>query len=160
MGFDIGCHRAKRREVTDIVDQDAGEIGGLVFNVLDHLRQRVASLDIQAAFALVRIDPDDFQSAALGVLLDDILLVAGGVPACQPAALRTGAPQNNCRQGHYRWRSRFAGWWVILAVATRLTRLAGWVILNPLQPGICERWLDPGPVPAQSAASTSPAGAA
>ena len=25
----------------------------------------------------------------------------------------------------YRWRSRFAGWWVILEVATPLTRLSG-----------------------------------
>src|SRR5439155_14552227 len=45
--------------------------------------------------------------------------------------------------GPSRWSSRFAGRWVILAVATRLTRLAGWLILNSPQPGI---WA-PGPDP-------------
>ena len=54
----------------------------------------------------------------------------------------------------------FAGRWVILAVATRLTRLAGWVILNPLQPGICAPWPDPDLVRAQSVSWTSLADAA
>jgi len=48
---------------------------------------------------------------------------------------------------------------VILGAATRRTRCAGWVNLNPAGSDICAPWPDPNPTRARSAAWTSPAAA-
>src|ERR1051325_2515325 len=63
----------------DIVNKDVGERCLAVLNILDHPRQGVASLDIQAALAFIRILSDDLHSTTLGVFADNVHLVAGRV---------------------------------------------------------------------------------
>ena len=46
----------------DIVHQDAGELHRAALDILDHLGERVAALDVQAAFALVGILFDDLHA--------------------------------------------------------------------------------------------------
>ena len=60
----------------DIVNEDVGELRATFLDIADHLRERVATLDVQTAFPLVGVFLHDGQSTALRVFADDIHLVA------------------------------------------------------------------------------------
>ena len=64
---------------TDIIYKDGGEVDFSVLNILNHLCQRIAPFNVQAAFALVRIYFDDFQTPAFGVFKNNIHLVTRGI---------------------------------------------------------------------------------
>ena len=68
-----------------VVDQDGRIVGMPRLHVLDHRPQRVSSLDLQPALAVVGISADDFVAAFgrpladhVGLVLRGILLVLGG----------------------------------------------------------------------------------
>ena len=62
-----------------VINKDAREIAASLLNVGNHLAERIAALNVQAALALVGVDFDDVHRAPLGILLDHIHLVVGGV---------------------------------------------------------------------------------
>jgi hypothetical protein len=63
----------------DVIHENAGKRRQTAFDVLDHLRQRIATLDIQAAFSLIGVFLHNVEAAAFGVSSDHVHLVRGGV---------------------------------------------------------------------------------
>src|SRR5262249_6606239 len=88
----------------DVVDQDGPVVGATGLHVVDHLPQRVAAGDAEAALALVGVGADDLEAAAPGVVADDVLLVDGGVLLVlggHPAVLgRPGGGGRCCGRAH------------------------------------------------------------
>jgi hypothetical protein len=63
----------------DIVDQDGVELGGAGFDIGDQLLERGAAPDREPALAVIGVGLDDFDPTLLGVVLDDLGLVPGGI---------------------------------------------------------------------------------
>src|ERR1017187_7638241 len=63
----------------DIVDQDRAEIRWAILYIVDQLLQRIPPLNTQPAFAGVSVGSYDDHAASLGILLDHLMLVFGGI---------------------------------------------------------------------------------
>jgi len=69
----------KTPPAADVIDENQGEIGVPGLHVLDELSERVASLNLEAAFPRIGIGSDDLYSAGFSILLDRVGLVFGRI---------------------------------------------------------------------------------
>ena len=79
------------------MSNDSNPADGAALDVLDHLGEGVAPLDIQTAFAFVGVLCVDLHPPALRVLPDDVHLVAGRVLLVLGGHANTGGGRDRVR---------------------------------------------------------------